>query len=155
MLDLLRWRVASRAIFILIAFTQHFEKFAIVNLFPALEPFLKKVKNISKLWYRNEINFANCSRQSNLLIPQNGEKIEKRMSKSRRNVKITMWIFHTCTDICCAQPLGSRFSFPSPFIVVHMNYQLLDFITLCSSFTAELFPKCTAISLSRELRNDS
>jgi hypothetical protein len=70
MLDLLGWRVASRAIFILIAFTQYFESFAIVNLFPALQPFLKKVKNISKLWYRSEINFANCSRQSNLLIPQ-------------------------------------------------------------------------------------
>lgn len=50
-----------------------------------------KVKNISKQWYLSEINFANCSRRSNLLIPQN-EKIEneKKRLKELQNVEITM-----------------------------------------------------------------
>lgn len=63
----------------------------IANRVLSLPRRLEKVKNISKHWYLSEINFANCSRRSNLLIPQN-EKIEneKKRLKELQNVEITM-----------------------------------------------------------------
>lgn len=108
-----------------------------------------KVKNISKFCYLSEINFANCSRWSNLLIPQN-EKIEKKR-RHLRSSEAKAWkrwnhdvnFSYTKPDMFAAISL----SLCLLFIVVHMNYQLLDFIMFCF-FPCALSPKCTTINLS-------
>lgn len=134
-----------------IVFTQR-SSLVIVNLSLIAMPFSlhlghRKVKNISKPCYLSEINFANCSRRSNLLIPQNEEKIEKgsqqtkKRRQEQRNAGITMWIFLTRS-----RDMLAAISPRSLLIVVHMNYQLPDFIMFCASLRS---PKCATINLSQ------
>lgn len=154
MLDLRRGE-ATVPICIHIAFTQH--KIVIVNLSTERRG-REKVKNISKRWYLSEINFANCSRWSNLLIPQNEGKLKKKYitkTKARekcKRLKITMWISHTRSDMlwqCLSFPFARDvfniffFAALSLWFTWTINYHDSDHVVLARSLFSLSPQMCT------------